>query len=372
MPWIMSGSQYVWEDEPNVDTSILDEREPVGEPLRVTVICAACGEAAYQDETSRMHVYARHGGSARSSVCDNCARSCAYCGDNFATEMRWYSSNCPTCQDDIDDRESDHDDDGGFYYPNLKFFGQGPKFFGLEIETEVESGNREEKLRDLHNILGNYASLKDDGSLDYGIEIATQPATMEEHKQRLVPLFSKMPRGLRSWKKSSCGLHIHVSRKPLTDLAIAKTVCFVSANHNRRFIKMIAGRDSCSYCKILPKKMGSAAKYNDDRYEAINLQNDATIEFRLFKGTLRQASVFKALEFTDALTVYAGCAARSIRDSQSRVQFCHFVEENSASWPNLTAFIQARWFGRETELTKAIGYNSSENNQENYNQTEEQ
>jgi hypothetical protein len=224
----------------------------------------------------------------------------------------------------------------------------------------------------LRNILGNYAALKDDGSLSYGIEIATQPASMFEHKARLTRLFANLPRGLRSWRERSCGLHIHVSRSPLSELTIAKTVCFVNANHNRRFIRLIAGRESNSYCKIETKKLGSAAKYNDDRYEAINLQNDRTIEFRLFKGTLRQASVFKALEFTDALTTYAGKAARSIRDSQSRVKFCGFVEENASVWPNLSAFIQARWFGRETELTKAIGFNSTENNQENYNQTTEE
>jgi len=375
MPWITDiNGEMVWEESATSCEQQVEYCEPERE-TRVQVICAACGEAAYQDETSRVRVYNRYGSIGTRLVCDNCARSCAYCGDNFATEAaRWYSRNCPTCQDAIDaDRDDDpDDDDGGFYYPSIKFFGQGPKFFGLEIETEVESGERNEKLRALHGILGNYASLKDDGSLDYGIEIATQPASMEEHKTRLAPLFANMPLGLRSWRKQSCGLHIHVSRTPLSDLAIAKTVCFVSANHNRRFIKMIAGRDSCSYCKILPKKMGRAAKYNDDRYEAINLQNEDTIEFRLFKGTLRQASVFKALEFTDALTTYAGCAARSIRESQSRVQFCGFVEENKSKWPNLTAFIQARWFGRESELTKAIGYDARENNQENYNQTEEQ
>jgi hypothetical protein len=372
MPWRMEESCATVSQDELLDTSEY-EREP--EPVRV--ICYACGEAANQNDMQRARVWARYGGSSMHLVCENCIRSCHSCDNYFATEARWCYSNCPSCHQQIWEEENDsHDDDddcdGGFYYPSTKFFGKGPKFFGLEIETEVVSGDRTDKLRSLRNTLGDYASLKDDGSLDYGIEIATQPASMSEHKVRLAKLFANVPRGLRSWNQSSCGLHIHVSRVVLSELAIAKTVCFVSANHNRRFIQLIAGRSACSYCKIQPKKIGSANQYNDDRYEAINLQNDRTIEFRLFKGTLRQASVFKALEFTDALTTYASTAARSIRDSQSRVQFCSFVAENAKHWPNLCAFIDARWFGRETELTKTIGFNARENNQETMNQTEEE
>jgi len=303
------------------------------------------------------------------NVCEDCQRYCDSCDETYAVQGGWHEDYCPNCYDNDSCGEDEE-----FYYPRLnRFFGIGPKFFGLEIECEVNSSQaRGEKLRQLRSILGDYAALKEDGSLDYGIEIATQPASMKEHKVRLAKLFAKLPRGLSAWRRPSCGLHIHVSRSPLSDLTIAKTVCFVSANHNRRFIKLIAGRDSNSYCKIQPKKLGTAAKYNADRYEAINLQNINTIEFRLFKGTLRDVSVYKALEFTDALTNYAGCAARSIRDSQSRVKFCAFVEENKATWPNLCAFIQARWFGRETDLTKQIGFNASENNQETLDQTSEQ
>jgi hypothetical protein len=370
MPWITNiNGEYVWE-EPEYSQSVAEanernEREPV------TLICDCCQEAVNQSDAVRGRVYHRYNSPNMGWICEDCQRNCAYCDAYFASESYWGSRNCPACQESIDEaNDRDNDDGGGFYYPSKKFFGQGPKYFGLEIETEV-NGDRYDKLHALRNILGDYASLKDDGSLDYGIEIATQPASMSEHKTRLPKLFANVPKGLTSWKHRSCGLHIHVSRKVLSDLAIAKTVCFISANHNRRFIRLIAGRESMSYCKIQPKKMGSAAKFNDDRYEAVNLQNDNTIEFRLFKGTLRQASVFKCLEFTDALTVYASTAARSIRDSQSRVQFCSFVAENAKVWPNLCAFIEARWFGRETELTKAIGFEASENQEAN-DQTSEQ
>lgn len=332
--------------------------------------CCGCGCDARNYGARRGVLFSRHGVEENVMICNSCTRYCDNCGRNYATQIRWFQNDCPSCYDDSDNNSCDEDD--GFYYPSTKFFGRGPKYFGLELETEVTSGTRVEKLSVLHSILGSYSSLKDDGSLDYGIEIATQPASMDVHRENLGKLFAEMPSGLRSYSRSSCGLHVHVSRAPLGDLCIAKTVCFVNANHNRRFIRLMAGRASNSYCKVLPKKMGSAAKYNSDRYEAVNLQNDYTIEFRLFKGTLRQASVFKALEFTDALTNYAGKAARSIRDSQSRVKFCAFVEENSSDWPNLCAFIQARWFGRETDLTKEIGFEARENSQENLDQTTEQ
>jgi hypothetical protein len=149
----------------------------------------------------------------------------------------------------------------------------------------------------------------------------------------------------------------------------------VNAYHNRRFIATIAGRPSTGYAKISPKKLATAAQRNGDRYEAVNLQNSNTIEFRLFKGTLKGESVYKALEFCDAIIAYCGCATRTVKDSQSRVKFIEFVKENAKSYPHLHAFIEARWFGRESKETIKYGFRARSTNQEErasqYEETEE-
>lgn len=136
---------------------------------------------------------------------------------------------------------------------------------------------------------------KDDGSLDRGFEIVTAPATLEEQLAHWKPFFARLPSGLRSFSTCTCGLHIHCSRRPLTELTIAKIVCFTNANFNRPFVECIAGRPSGRWANIWPKKLSDARKINPERYEAVNLQNYDTIEFRIFKGTLKEQSFYKAL-----------------------------------------------------------------------------
>jgi len=43
-----------------------------------------------------------------------------------------------------------------------------------------------------------------------------------------------------------------------------------------------------------------------DRYVALNLCNRSTIEYRIFRGTLRPETILASIEFAHALTAYAG------------------------------------------------------------------
>ena len=43
----------------------------------------------------------------------------------------------------------------------------------------------------------------------------------------------------------------------------------------------------------------------DGRYNCINLQNEATIEFRIFKGTLNPSSFFATLELVNNICKFA-------------------------------------------------------------------
>ena len=89
---------------------------------------------------------------------------------------------------------------------------------------------------------------------------------------------------------------------------------FVNSRENAKFITVIAGRNANRFCKIQDKVLGDYRRARD-RYEALNLTNKGTVEFRIFRGTLKRESLFKSLEFCDALLHFClenGC---SISDS---------------------------------------------------------
>jgi hypothetical protein len=245
-------------------------------------------------------------------------------------------------------------DDGA--KPNLKPLGNGKHFYGVELEVEVrDEDSIEEEANNVSSQLGAYAICKGDGSLDAGFEICTSPASLDFHRDKLwTKFFAARHAGLSI--RANCGLHVHCSRNPLSELTIAKIVCFVNMARNADFITTIAGREENSYCHKKIKKMADASKRSGDRYEAVNLQPSHTIEFRIFKSTTRQSSLFKALEFCDALIKFCMPAGRSVRDCLSRAKFCAYVAEHKRTWPHLHAFIDATWFGRDNKLAEKLGF----------------
>jgi hypothetical protein len=87
------------------------------------------------------------------------------------------------------------------------------------------------------------------------------------------------------------------------------------------------------------KKVSDGGKINPNRYEAINLQNRHTVEFRLFKGTLKRESFFRSLEFVDALVHFCMPANNGIADCIGLDKFFAHVDKNKKQYPNLHTFV---------------------------------
>jgi len=142
---------------------------------------------------------------------------------------------------------------------------------------------------------------------------------------------------------------------------------FVNDANNKGFIECIAGRTANNYCKIQKKKHGDAQRpghQHEDRHEAINLMNPHTIEFRIFKGTLKRQSFFKALEFCDALIHFCLLGQNSIKHCRSVKNFIQYVDENKKTYPHLWAFICVKFKSSDEESKKWInkyGFGSLEN-----------
>jgi hypothetical protein len=239
-----------------------------------------------------------------------------------------------------------HSSKGNFYLQHDEWTKANNRWFGVELEVMHQDGEVNKAAKAIHEIvnhngdeplLGKRMFFERDGSLgSAGFEMITQPMSLPAQRKTWEFLKDKSSiHLLRSHKTTNCGLHVHVSRTGLTKLQIAKLVTFINDPLHEDFIRAIARRYQNGFCNIKPKKIGTAAQSND-RYEAVNLTPRATIEFRLFKGTLKYESLIAAIEFTHALIEFCKPTQTSITDLTTDA-FMRFMEEKI---PHETEFVR--------------------------------
>lgn len=260
--------------------------------------------------------------------------------------------------------------------------GDGPVWAGVELEVESH-GDREAQAKAIRDLMGDFILIKNDGSLNNGFEIVTRPASLEVHRKMWTKFFEKRPTGISSWKKGTCGMHVHMTRRGITkdghtyrdlasyiamygdstlngeqkkalktplgdinphypalsNLTVAKMVMFVNAPRNYKLVTKIAGRTGERWARIYEKKGVREALSDRDRYEAINLTGKETIEFRIFRGTLLPGGFFKNLEFCFALKDFCSSAGNSFVECQNSEAFIKFVNSRKKEFPHLHAFI---------------------------------
>lgn len=191
------------------------------------------------------------------------------------------------------------------------------RLFGVELEVECVSRDPEDVAAALHAEVngGEFARavfFEQDGSLNSGFEMITQPMSLPGLRNMFGFLRDKpeLLRGVRSHKTDSCGLHVHVGRSGLSNLTIARCVTFVNDPGNDAFIQALARRYNTGYCRVVEKSLDTA-HLPGDRREAVNLTNRDTIEFRIFRGSLKYEAVVAAVEFCHAILEY--CARADIQ-----------------------------------------------------------
>ena len=206
---------------------------------------------------------------------------------------------------------------GYLYSP--KFDTEKPRvMLGLELELECDGVRRSELAETVIGRIGRtddgsrYALCENDGSLDNGFEIVTAYTGLDMHEVMLKNLFSAPLRGAKSHDTRTCGLHVHVCKSTMTLYHAAKLVLFINAPENARLIHAIARRESNGFAEIKNKAdnkhwlRGAMCRADDSeklrnlntsRYEALNFYNPRTVEFRLFKGSLKYTTVMACLEF---------------------------------------------------------------------------
>lgn len=256
-------------------------------------------------------------------ICDSCiSDNYTYSDhqDTYITNDEWEEE-----QDELREEEEREDSVIGDYHSSKRILSRIPSSFddrktkvlmGLELEMEVRSGDREEIASELIDYVGStpeghrYCAMENDGSLHNGFEMVTGWTGLDVHSKQLQH-FKNPIRGLKSHDTQTCGLHVHICKKGMSLFHAVKMVLFINDSGNQRLVRSLARRDSSRYSQVKNKKAGyewlsnaksdNNLKYlNDDRYEALNFQNDRTVEFRMFKGTLRYVTIMACLEFTYA------------------------------------------------------------------------
>lgn len=326
-----------------------------------------------------------HGGGDNANderVCDSCAENyfyCDSCGNTYNNDDYGSDGNCRNCEEGNRDDDNSHGGNVGRveeihdygYEPDKWNIHGSPhgRHYGAELETVLKEGDSDDLQEAADKTLDvlnrdlpseSFAFLKEDSSLHGegtgSFEIVTHPATLDFQKDRWGEYLDNPPANLISHDTGCCGLHVHVGRKGLSELTIGKILAFVNSSSNRKFIESIARRSSDHYARLDPtKKVSSVKKYPSTRYEAINLQNPHTIEFRIFKGTLNKKSFFRSLEFVDATVEFAKPAVSSIQQMHGTDAFFSFVARNKKRWPLLHEYcVNYQQTEHQRELDEAM------------------
>ena len=308
------------------------------------IYCSHCGSFIDTDD------YEEFNGEILCSDClDNYTTVCDCCGariwsedaegDDYTSLCRqcydYHYTHCEECDALIHNDDAYEYDDGYFchecyqrirknaaiheygYKPEPIFYGDSNRYFGIELEIDGAGkyDDYAEELLDIGNMHDDCIYIKTDGSLDDGMEIVTHPMSLEYHKDFYWEdiMHHAVFLGYRSHQTSTCGLHIHVNRDSLgesreeQDEVISRILYFVEHHWNEmlkfsRRTEYAMNRWAARYgYENSPKAIMDKAKKNYGRYVAVNLCNYHTIEFRLFRGTLKYNTLIATLELVNKI-----------------------------------------------------------------------
>ena len=228
-----------------------------------------------------------------------------------------------------------------------------PFYIGHELEVENFDGDTScvDLLYEKLNVI-----LAHDGSIDNGYEIISHPQTpryiKEEKLEDYKEVFKTMiERGYRSHQTSTCGLHFHVTRPFYNEInnilpwnctqeqlkerdnlidkqnEIIDRIILVMETYKEELIKFSRRKSSeMHWCQFLSdfrnkpsgeiKSLYYVKKHKNTctRYMALNLENSATIEFRLFKGTLNFDTFMASMELVNNIMTLCSDLSTPVTD----------------------------------------------------------
>ena len=225
-------------------------------------------------------------------------------------------------------------------------------YLGFELESGGLSSNYACKTI-AESISDNEETfyLKEDGSIpEHGFELVSHPITLKRHKELdWEDIFRRMSNaGLKSHDlgPESCGLHVHVSRNYLSSYRWMLIDWFISKYQTQ--FETIARRKETHWARY-KKSDGQPlkevyGKSSGTRYQAVNFENRNTVEFRLFRGTLKYSTFMATLEIVDALVHWAKKLAIHdiLTGGNAFANFTQFISANGELYSNAVNYLKSK------------------------------
>ncbi|MEA5010991.1 MAG: amidoligase family protein [Angelakisella sp.] len=317
-----------------------------------TTICSRCDDRIWSEDDC---------GNDDIILCSHCRdqyyTTCEHCGYLLSYNSAYYPDDddeypyCYECYQEQTRHTYLHEYG---YRPEPLFHGNGNRYFGVELEIDDggKGSNNARLISEVANATESNIYIKTDGSLDDGMEIVTHPMTMEYHRQQMPwrEIAEKaLELGYYSHRTDTCGLHVHVNRtsfgetREIQDECISRVLFVVERfweellRFSRRTQSQV-NRWAARYgYKSCPKEILEHVQKNyAGRYTCVNLLNYDTIEFRMFRGTLKVNTILATIELVDEICTLAN-------------NLCD-TELTDLSWPDFVSRIDA------TEKPKLIQY----------------
>ncbi len=348
--------------------------------------CSECGAVISEISTFSFEgqVFCEECFAKRTTTCDNCGRRIwrdyAEGDSNYTLCSRCYDYSYTTCEDcgrliHNDDALYEDGEDYPYcrdcferlnhnaiknysYKPEPIFYGSGNLFYGVELE--IDKGGEEDcnaqKLLDIANKNDERIYCKHDGSIHNGFEIVSHPMSLDYHTNNMNwnTIFEKaVALGYCSHQTKTCGYHIHCSRRAFgknyeeQEEAIGRVVFFVEKHWNelvkfsRRTLENL-NHWAAKYATISNTTGETYKKAKDKclgRYVAVNLENEKTIEFRLFRGTLRYKTFLAALQLVDEICY---CAINMTDSGIEEMSWLDFVQRILPNKPELIEYLKEK------------------------------
>ena len=322
-----------------------------------TELCECCGQRIWLGDCA---------GDAAHHYCQTCFdryyTECYRCGAIVRIEDAHYHDDDPDDEEPMCDRcynrcRYPNSINDYYYKPEPRFCGgTNGRFFGVELEIDGagETSEHADRIIRIANVGEELIYCKHDGSLDDGFEIVTHPMTYDYHAKAMpwkAILSEAVSMGYTSHQSRTCGLHVHVNRSTFgateaeQDVCIARVLYFFE-KHWEELLKFSRRTESqlkrwaARYgYKEQPMEILDHAKkgYGGGRYSSVNLQNQDTIEFRIFRGPLKYNTLIATLQMVDRI---CDVAAFMSDDELKAMSWTTFV--SGCQQPELVQYLKER------------------------------
>lgn len=359
--------------------------------------CARCGGIAHPDDYQTVGDVL--GTNDDTIFCDGCIKECypkcPCCGETKTDRnVEWFWSDhennyvCPTCWENnykkcpichrwMNKQKMVHNEYIGYccekchetehispvkpydFTPNPEFKNLDTEKrpilrYGIEIETRNKQCKKEtyDVAQDVRKKGKGLLYLKSDSSIgdgepDDGFEIVSHPFTfpwLRENIDQFKTIFDLAEEGFVSHYGDGCGMHVHMSKEAFSTIHLYKFLTLFYKT-DEIFFKTVSQRSSSSmdrWSKLSEDRRitrMAKQKSNPNKYQAINLNHDHTVEVRIFNGTLRKDRFIKNLELLQAAYEYT--ELESIKKVGIE-RFKNYIRQHNKRFLTLYNFLQAK------------------------------